>query len=162
MARLGQRQRTLGAGTVSDVIDAAWVVARFEDAGTILLSLPDSGPSPRLRISALEVVRAACVEAIEAPGKRLRPSRPSPARIAAMDEAWGWLGRIPDDRYVLRRIVGARALINPSTERHMFSWRRLGALLGADHRAVQRWHREGIDTIVYSLNRSGSETRWKA
>ena len=79
-----------------------------------------------------------------------------------MDEAWAWLGRIPNDRYVLRRIVGARALINPATERHMFSWRRLGTLLGADHRAVQRWHREGIDTIVTSLNRPGPETRWTA
>ncbi len=144
------------------VIDATWVVARLEDAETILLSLPDSGPSPRLRTSALEVVRAACVEAVGEPGKRLRPSPPSPARIAAMDEAWGWLGRIPNDRYVLRRIVGARALVNPATERHMFSWRRLGTLLGADHRAVQRWHREGIDIIVGTLNRCGQETRWTA
>lgn len=146
---------------MTEAVDAAWVVARLEDAGTILLSLPESGPSPRLRISALEVVRAACVEAVGMPGKRLRPSPPSPARIAAMDEAWAWLGRIPNDRYVLRRIVGARSLINPATERHMFSWRRLGGLLGADHRAVQRWHRDGIDTIVQSLNRSGLETRWK-
>ena len=138
---------------MSAAIDAAWVVARLEDAGTILLSLPDSGPSPRLRVSALEVVRAACVEAVGEPGKRLRRSPPSPARIAAMDEAWAWLGCIPNDRYVLRRIVGARALVNPSTERHMFSWRRLGTLLGADHRAVQRWHRDGIDIIVASLNR---------
>ena len=142
-------------------LDAAGVVARLEDAGTVLLCLPDTGPSTRLRSSALEVVRAACVEAIDAPGKRLRLPMPSPARIGAMDEAWSWLGRIPDDRYVLRRIVGARALINPATERHMFSWRRLGALLGADHRAVQRWHGEGIDTIVRSLSRSGQEGRCK-
>lgn len=141
------------------VIDAAGVVARLEDAGTTLLCLPDTGPSTRMRISALEVVRAACVEMVGAPGKRLRLPMPSPARIGAMDEAWAWLGRIPNDRYVLRRIVGARALVNPVTERHMFSWRRLGGLLGADHRAVQRWHGEGIDTIVRSLNRSGQEVR---
>ncbi len=147
---------------MSDAVDAAWVVARLEDAGAILLSLPNSGPSPRLRISALEVVRAACVETAEEPGKRLRPSPPSPSRIAAMDEAWGWLGCIPDDRYVLRRIVGARALVNPTTERHMFTWRRLGTLLGADHRAIQRWHRDGIDIIVRSLNRPGQERRWTA
>ena len=143
-------------------IDAAQVVARLEDAGTTLLCLPNTGPSTRLRISALEVVRAACLEAVEASGKRLRLPMPSPARIGAMDEAWSWLGRIPNDRYVLRRIVGARALVNPATERHMFSWRRLGGLLGADHRAVQRWHGEGIDTIVRSLNRSSQETRCKA
>ncbi len=132
---------------------AAYVIGRLEDAGQTLLCLPNSGPSTRLRSSALEVVRAACEIAQEAPGKRLRLPVPSAERIAAMDEAWTWLGLVPSDRYVLRRIVGARALVSPTTERHLFSWRRLGGLLGADHRAVQRWHGEGIGWIVAGLAR---------
>ncbi len=135
----------------SDAIDAAFVVARLEDAGHTLLSLPNTGYSTRMRSSALEVVRAACELDEAAPGKRLRLPIPSAARIEAMDQAWSWLGLIPADRHVLRRIVGARALVSPTTERHLFSWRRLGGLLGADHRAVQRWHAEGIGWIVKGL-----------
>jgi hypothetical protein len=65
-----------------------------------------------------------------------------------MDEALGWITMIPKDRYVLRRIVGARSLVSPVTERHLYSWRRLGEVLGADHKAVQRWHGQGIDMLV--------------
>lgn len=132
-------------------VDAGYVVARLEDAGRTLISLPNTGYSPRMRSSALEVLRAACQPEEASPSKRLRLPVPSAARIGAMDEAWSWLGLIPADRYVLRRIVGARALVSPTTERHLFSWRRLGGLLGADHRAVQRWHAEGIGWIVKGL-----------
>ena len=71
-----------------------------------------------------------------------------------MDEAMGWIGVIPLDRYVLRRIVGARSLVHPVTDRHLFPWRRLGVALGADHKAVQRWHGQAIDMIVAALNRA--------
>ncbi len=68
-----------------------------------------------------------------------------------MDEALGWIALIPRERYVLRRIVGARALVSPVTERHLFSWRRLGGVLGADHKAVQRWHAQGIGLLVAAV-----------
>jgi len=68
-----------------------------------------------------------------------------------MDEAMVWLLLIPTDRYVLRRIVGARSLVHPVTERHLYPWRRLAAALGADHKAVQRWHAQGIELIVAAL-----------
>ncbi len=55
---------------------------------------------------------------------------------------------------MLRRIVGARSLVHPITERHLFPWRRLGTAIGADHKAVQRWHAQGIDLIVVALNRA--------
>jgi hypothetical protein len=69
-----------------------------------------------------------------------------------MDEAFGWVGLIPQDKFVLRRIVGARSLVGPITGRHLYPWRRLGTLLGADHKAVQRWHGQGIDIIVAGVN----------
>jgi len=86
--------------------------------------------------------------------KQIRPSVPSAARITRMDEALGWISLIPLDRYVLRRIVGARSLVHPITERHLYPWRRLATALGADHKAVKRWHGQGIDLIVARLNQT--------
>ena len=73
--------------------------------------------------------------------------------ITRMDQAYRWVSRIPEDKYVLRRVVGARSLVHPMTGRYLYSWRRLGTAIGADHKAVQRWHAQGIDMIVGLLNR---------
>ena len=133
-----------------DKIDGPFVVYRLEEAGATLLALPGSGYSTRLRVSQLDVVHAA-LDAYGADRGRIRPAVPSAARITRMDESLGWIGLIPNDRFVLRRIVGARSLVSPITERHLFSWRRLGTLVGADHKAVQRWHARGIDMVVAAL-----------
>lgn len=138
-------------------IDARYVVGRLEEAGTALLAIPGSGWSTRLRSSSLEIVRTA-IEAYGWTEKRIRPAVPSAARISRMDEAMGWISLIPLDRYVLRRIVGARSLVSPTTDRHLFPWRRLAAAIGADHKAVQRWHAQGIDMIVAALNRAAADS----
>ena len=135
--------------TPGEAPDAAWVVARLEEAGRTLLALPGTGYSTRLRTSNLDIVRTA-MEAYGGGTARVRPPVPSAAHITRMDEALGWIPMIPQDRYVLRRIVGARCLINPVTDRPLYSWRKLATLLGADHKAVQRWHANGI-TILVSL-----------
>lgn len=131
---------------------AEWVIARLEEAGTTLLALPNSGPSTRLVQSGMEWVRSAA-ESYGAARARIRPAVPSAAHISRMDESYLWLTRIPQDKYVLRKIVGARSLVHPMTGRHLFSWRRLGTAIGADHKAVQRWHAQGIDHVVACLNR---------
>ncbi len=133
-----------------EALDAAWVLARLEEAGRTLLALPGSGHSTRMRTSSLEIVRTA-VAAYGTEVGRVRPSVPSAAQITRMDEAFGWMPLIPQDRYVLRRIVGARCLVSPVTDRHLYSWRRLGGLIGADHKAVQRWHAQGIALLVRGL-----------
>jgi hypothetical protein len=133
------------------LIDADLVVCRLEEAGATLLALPGSGWSTRLRTSSLEIVRTA-IESYGWRTNRIRPPIPSPARITRMDEAMGWISLIPLDRYVLRRIVGARSLVHPITQRHLYPWRRIAAAIGADHKAVQRWHAQGIDLIVTKLN----------
>ena len=131
--------------------DADLVIYRLEEAGATLLALPGTGWSTRLRASSLEIVRAA-IESYGWTAKRIRPPVPSAARISRMDEAMGWIPLIPTDRYVLRRIVGARSLVHPITERHLYPWRRLAAAIGADHKAIQRWHAQGIELIVDRLN----------
>jgi len=133
-------------------IDAAYVTYRLEEAGETLLALPGTGYTTRLRTSTIDIVRTA-MENYGWSESRVRPPVPSSRRITKMDEALGWIPLIPRDKYVLRRIVGARCLVSPVTERHLFPWRRLAAALGADHKAVQRWHAQGIDMIVAALNR---------
>src|SRR3954451_5089527 len=70
---------------------------------------------------------------------------------ASACEALGWLSLIPTDRHVLRRIVAVRCLVAPLTGRHLYSWRQLGVVIGADHRAVQRWHADGLRLIARGL-----------
>lgn len=131
--------------------DADFVTYRLEEAGATLLALPGTGWSTRLRTSSLEIVRTA-LESYGWTTSQIRPATPSAERITRMDQAMQWLALIPLDRYVLRRIVGARSLVHPITERHLFPWRRLAAVLGADHKAVQRWHAQGVAMIVKQLN----------
>ncbi len=135
----------------AQLIDPDMVVYRLEEAGATLLALPGSGWSTRLRTSSLEIVHTA-IESYGWHTNRIRPPVPPPARITRMDEARGWISLIPPDRYVLRRIVGARSLVHPITQRHLFPWRRIAAAISADHKAVQRWHSQGIDLIVAKLN----------
>ena len=146
-----------GHATDTQLFDAELVTHRLEEAGASLLALPGTGWSTRLRASSLEIVRVA-IESYGWTEKRIRPAIPSAARITRMDEALGWITLIPIDRYVLRRIVGARSLVHPITERHLYPWRRLATAIGADHKAVQRWHAQGIDLIVASLNQKAAAT----
>lgn len=136
----------------TQAIDASTVIDRLEEAGATLLALPGSGWSTRLRTSSLEIVRTA-IESYGWSTNRIRPPLPSPARITRMDETMGWISLIPVERYVLRRIVGARSLVHPITGRHLFPWRRIAVAVGADHKAVQRWHAQGIELIVTQLNK---------
>jgi hypothetical protein len=133
-------------------LDAEAVLLRLEDAGATLLAMPDRGPSTRLRQMRFEIVHTA-LEAYGWETPPLRAPAPGSGAISAMDEAFGWLRYIPDGNFVMRRIVGARALVHPLTRRHLFTWRRLAAVVGADHKSVQRWHGQGVNMIVLALAR---------
>ena len=135
-------------------IDADYIVYRLEEAGATALALPGSGWTTRLRSSSIEIVRTA-LEGYGWSGAKLRPPAPSAEKVTRMDEAMGWLALIPQERYVLRRVVGARSLVHPITDRHLYPWRRLGAAMGADHKAVQRWHAQGIAAILAGLRAAG-------
>lgn len=136
----------------------AAIVARLEEAGRTLLALPHTGWTTSLRTSKLDILRAAAEAYGNDAGARLRPAMPSAAQVTRMDEAFAWLMLIPQDRYVLRRIVGARAMVSPLTDRHLYPWRRLASLLGADHKAIQRWHADGIHIILRAYASSALTT----
>jgi hypothetical protein len=128
--------------------DEAYVEYWLRRAGMTLLSLPNKGPILGWRPQSEELRRSLAEQAAE---RRLLRRTPSPADISAMDEALEWLRLVPDEKRVLRRIVAARMLVSPATERHLYSWRQIGRLVGADHHAVQHWHAQGIELIVDGL-----------
>jgi hypothetical protein len=133
-------------------VDADYVTYRLEEAGATLLALPGTGWTTRMRSSSIEIVRTA-LEAYGWENARIRPAVPSADKIDRMDEAMAWITLVPNSRYVLRRVVGARSLVHPVSDRHLYSWRRLGVVLGADHKAVQRWHAQGIMMILKAMPR---------
>ncbi|MDE2318401.1 MAG: hypothetical protein KGK02_01740 [Rhodospirillales bacterium] len=126
------------------------IIGRLEEAGAAMLAMPSRGYSTRLRVTKLDVVHTA-LEAYGWAGAKMKPPAPSAAEVTRMDEAFGWLLYIPEKQYVLRRIAGARALVHPLTGRHIYAWRKLGEMLGADHKSVQRWHGQAIRLILAGL-----------
>jgi hypothetical protein len=142
-----------GAPVVSGALQplrAPQIVERLEAAGATLLAMPSTGYSTRMRQMRFDIVHTA-LEAYGWEAPALRAAAPSALAIMQMDEAFGWLGLIPEAKFVLRRILGARALVHPLTGRHLFAWRRLAAGLGADHKSVQRWHGEAVRMVVDAL-----------
>lgn len=132
------------------------VITRLEQAGRTLLALPRTGPSTRLVQSGLEWVRDAQDTYVK-DRSRIRPAVPDAKTITHMDEALAWIPLIPVEQYVMRRIVGARSLVDPMNDRHMFSWRRLGTAMGADHKAVKLWHGKAIGIIVARLRNPSAQ-----
>jgi hypothetical protein len=138
--------------TATRTLDAAYVTERLEEAGTASLCIPSTGYSTRMSNGGLDFIR----DTIEAYGwtdEAVRPACPDSRVITRMDEAFAWLPMIPQNQFVMRRIVGARSLVHPTTEKHLFPWRRIGKTIGADYQAVQRWHAQGIALIVRQLLR---------
>ena len=129
------------------------VAVYLEDAGKCLMSMPMSGHTTRARISKLPFVVPGGLEAFSVGDGRLRLPQPRPETIDRMDEVLAWISLIPQDKVILRRIVGARALLSPVTGRNIYSWRRLGDLLDVDHKTIQRWRKDGLAIIARELNR---------
>jgi hypothetical protein len=132
-------------------VAAAALIQMLEDAGATLLALPHAGHSTHMRQMRFDIVHTA-LEAYGWAAARVKAPVPDAAAISAMDAAFALLAVIPEKKFVLRRIVGARALVHPLTRRHLFPWRRLAGILGADHKSVQRWHRDGIELMLKALD----------
>lgn len=130
------------------MLSADDVILRLEEAGRTLLSLPPERAPGHVRTTLWHHVQEP-VHSMALP-LRLRPT-PSASDLTRMDEALAWLSLIPADKFVIRRIVAARSMVSPVNGKHLFPWRRVARLIGADHKAVQRWHEQGIDLISRAL-----------
>lgn len=136
---------------------ALYVAAQLEQAGATMLAMRSPTGPAGYGSGWPDVVRDA-VEAYGYTPDRVRTPVPSAAAITRMDRAFAWIGLIPARSVVIRRIVGARAMVHPMTGRHLASWRKIGRLLGADPRAVMRWHRIGIEAIAEAVEQRGDVT----
>lgn len=141
---------------------------RLEEAGATLATLPGGDGLQRFRSNMPEPVREA-IEAYGWTGAKVRPARPGAAQISRMDEALAWVSLIPaakpsanprsfDGGAVLRRLVQCRLLVDPvswqqspNTPRYVFTWTKLGALMGMDPRAVKRYHGMALGQIWDAL-----------
>jgi hypothetical protein len=130
---------------------------RLEEAGATMLAMPGGHGPAKYRSNLPDVVRDS-TEAYGYGQTQVRPPIPDAASITRMDEALKWVGFIPDNRYVLRCIVNARCLVaplsrhqTPEKPKYIITWRMLATQIGADWRAVQRWHCEALDIIAAAL-----------
>ena len=132
-----------------------FVVSCLEQAGRTLLSLPIPGARPSgFRSNMPEVIRQyneSYGHEAESPSAAI----PSNREISRMDQVLSWVRLIPEDQFIVRRVVQCRSLTSPITGRHLFTWSRVGTHLRCDYRAAQRWHAEGIAIITLRLNKVG-------
>ena len=134
------------------------VEAILRDAGKTLMQLPHTGPRPVLRLS---VALCSLVTFEEGVKSRLQLPAPESASISEMDRVYGWLSYIPQDKYVLRRIVGARSLIDSVTGRHVYSWRAIGRILGATTKQCSAGTRRASGSLPISLTNSRQQGRYR-
>lgn len=143
--------------------------ARLEEAGATLMALAVRGVRPaQIRSAHPEVVH----EAIEAYGwteEDMPFAAPSARAITRMDEAFGWIALLTLDpgrpgsgerwsRHgpaMYRRLILSRSYTNPRTGRHVFSWRRLGRVLGTSQETARLWHAQALDRLLGAMNRAG-------
>lgn len=145
---------SIRTGFVPDVPQrtAEWLVAVFEQAGKTLQSMPARGTRPSEYGNGWPDVVHDAGMAYGWTTDRIRPAYPSARDIARMDEVYAWIGLIPENQRLLRRIVLLRSLVDPISDRHRFSWRKVGSTLGHDHKAAQRWHENAIVSILVALD----------
>ena len=134
---------------------AETVEARLLDAGRTLMALWVGGTRPAGYRSAMPEFVRVFEEDVRYQRTAMPVLPPAPRAISAMDQTLSWIGLLPRDRVVMRRVVGLRMLCRPHDTRPLFSWRRIGADLHASHEAVRQWHEQAVEVIVVALNLPG-------
>ena len=128
---------------------ALYIGSRLDEAGLTLARLRMSGAGTGMRLYWPEIVRQIFHD--EPPAEKAWLPTPSSAQISQMDEVFGWLPLLPDSPHHLRSVVLKRLIINGHTERHRYSWRRLGDLLGCTDKTVKRWHGDAIAMLAVKI-----------
>lgn len=138
--------------SAASMLDAETVIARLEEAGRTLIALPSKGCYPAREGSSWPAIVHDVAESYGYDEETVRAPVPSPQAITRMDEAYQWITLIPAQLVSHRKIVLMRSLVHPVSDRHRFSWRKIGKLFGWSHEAVRIWHAQGIDRIVAAAN----------
>lgn len=138
------------------------LIERLEHAGKTLIALKDTGYRPGLAQRRHDVVQSVwdAFDWIRSP--HLRIPTPSKEDIRLMDEAYEWVLLIPAHRIATRRVVHARSLVHPLSDRYLFSWRKIAIVMSRHHQEVQRLHAHGIKIILEGLSESSMVAYEKA
>jgi hypothetical protein len=72
--------------------------------------------------------------------------------VDRLDEVLGWLWYIETPRH--RRVVVARMLTHPVSEKPVHSWKQIAKTMHADARTVRRWYVGGVEDIIVGLARA--------
>lgn len=126
-------------------------LALLEWAGERLLALRISNPYPAsYRVVWPEFARNPR-EAYGYGSTRVRPAIPDARAIDTMDKILAWILLIPSPRH--RRVVQLRSLINPTTQRHKYTWAQIAAdpHVCSAPLSARRWHSEGINILVAKI-----------
>lgn len=118
----------------------------LEWAGAKLLSLQISSPKPKPPGSAWPEYARDARSAYGYSGERLRPATPRAKEIELMDEILIFPSLIRDDNS--RKIVNARALVTPLSNRYLYSWPKLAFMLHTSRHHVIRLHYLGLLEIT--------------
>lgn len=140
------------------------LIDRLEQAGKTLIAWRTRGLFPASHRSAWPEHRQELVDiygaiigsenpeeaAREIADQRLKARvQPTAAQLQDMDRCLDMVMLV--DAGVRRRIVFARMLVDPITDRHIASWRKLGRVTGLHKDTVQRYHNDGIEQILRSV-----------
>jgi hypothetical protein len=121
----------------------------MEWAGAKLLAMHISSPLPREPHTAWPTFAQDARQAYGYTGERLRAAMPRSVEIALMDEILLFPGLIKD--LTTRRIVHARALVTPISNRHLYSWTKLAFMLHTNRHRVARLHGLGLHEVCQCL-----------
>lgn len=88
--------------------------------------------------------------------ERLRPAAPSSHEIVLMDELLALPSFIPD--VLQRRIVSARSLVTPVSNRYLYSWQKIAVLLHMERRTVSAQYMRGLTALSCRLPSAKRDT----
>ena len=124
----------------------------LEYAGSRLLALGISSPFPKEPTIAWPAYAQDKAEAYGYTGEKLRPARPGRFEIDLMDEILEFPSLVADIR--TRRIINARALVAPVSDRYIYSWSKIAFMLHTSSSQVKRLHGLGLKEIVGKIPRT--------
>ncbi len=147
------------------------VERRLEDAGRTLMMLPmpkdgmpagDRAAWPSVRQDFWDIAgpgaeKGSVEERLTALAVQRNVTRlgASSAAIDRLDEVLGWLLAIEVMHH--RKVVFARMMIHPVSERPCFSWATIADKMGSNSTSVRRWHAAGLQALLGHLAKRGQK-----
>lgn len=124
----------------------------LEWAGSRLLALNVSSPRPASYRNFWPDIPGNAQVAYGYTAERLRPASPSSHEIVLMDTILALPSLIPD--VLQRRIVASRSLVTPVSNRYLYSWTKIAALLHMERRTVTAHYLRGLRELNLRLEPS--------